>query len=56
MLPLAYNIRRLLPTNGFGGNFMQEEQDSRSAFVAAYIFMNFIGVLTGLFIGWVIWA
>lgn len=32
------------------------EEDSRSAFVIAYTFVNIVGILTGLFIGWVLWA
>ncbi len=32
------------------------QEDSKSAYVIAYIFVNFVGILTGLLIGWVLWA
>ena len=33
-----------------------EEDNEKSAYVVAYLIMNFIGVLTGLFFGWIIWG
>ncbi len=35
---------------------MPEEHSEKSAYVIAYAFVNIAGVITGLFIGWVIWA
>ncbi len=32
------------------------EEDNKSAYVIAYAFVNFIGILTGLFLGWAIWG
>jgi hypothetical protein len=33
-----------------------DENSGRSAYVIAYLLMNFIGLLTGLFFGWLFWG
>jgi hypothetical protein len=32
------------------------EEENRSAFVIAYLFMIIYGLLLGIFIGWMIWG
>lgn len=30
--------------------------EEKSAFIIAYMFVNFVGILTGLFFGWLFWG
>lgn len=33
-----------------------DEDTGKSAYIIAYVFVNFVGVLTGLAFGWIIWG